>query len=154
MTPADYLREIVIPTVREFRDEPRCRRRAYLACIVTYQTKDYLKKAGEPNVAKTMRLGRNAPYDVVHAICDAAKHRDHGQHRHKIPFAAGQDYDRPPAIWGEAIWDLSRWDDPVGGREIPVGGDGLDIYECVRAVLGNYTVHFAHHLGDVDLSDC
>jgi hypothetical protein len=150
------MRDIVIPTVREFREEPRCRRRAYLACIVTYHLRDYLEKAGEPNVGATMHLlGRNTPFDVVHSICISAKHSGHDpERRHKIPFSPGQDYDRPPAKWGEAKWGLSRWGDPVGGREIPIKGDGLDIYECVRTVLGTYTFHFSHHLGPIDLSEC
>jgi hypothetical protein len=157
MTPAEYMREIVIPTVREFRDDPRSQRRAYLACIVTYHLRDYLEKAGEEegSVGKTMHLlGRDTSWDVVHSICNASKHCGHDPNRpHKISFAPGQDYDRPPAKHGEAVFGLSRWGDGVGGREIPVDGDGLDIYECVRAVLGKYTFHFEHHLGAVDLSE-
>jgi hypothetical protein len=50
--------------------------------------------------------------------------------------------------------DLSRFDDAVGGREIAVEREGLDIYECARAVLGSYTVQFRHRLGSVVLREC
>jgi hypothetical protein len=43
MTPAEYVNDIVVPTVREFRDEPRSQRRAYLACMVTFHIKDHLQ---------------------------------------------------------------------------------------------------------------
>jgi hypothetical protein len=35
MTPAEFMDEIVVPTLREFRDDRRSRRLAYLACVVT-----------------------------------------------------------------------------------------------------------------------
>jgi hypothetical protein len=38
--------------------------------------------------------------------------------RESPPFAA---VDRPGAIWGEAVWDLSRWEDSVGG--VTVAGE-------------------------------
>jgi hypothetical protein len=41
MTPADFVNDIVVPTVREFRDVRRSRRRAYLACIIVFHIKDH-----------------------------------------------------------------------------------------------------------------
>jgi hypothetical protein len=55
MTPAEYVTEIVIPTVRECRDNRRSRRYAYLACIVTFHIKDHLKKAGATLIEDKMR---------------------------------------------------------------------------------------------------
>ena len=36
MTPADFMNEIVVPTLRDLRDDRRSRRRAYLACIAVF----------------------------------------------------------------------------------------------------------------------
>jgi hypothetical protein len=117
MTPADFMNEIVIPTLREFRDERRSRRRAYLACIAVFHLKDHLKKAGETRIENAMRASCGVAFDVVRGVCNGTKHVE-TDGSHAIAFRAGADTDRPPAVWGEAVWDVSRWDDPHGGREI------------------------------------
>ena len=53
MTPADFMNEIVAPTLREFRDDRRSRRRAFLACVAVFHVKDHLKKA----VSEASRIG-------------------------------------------------------------------------------------------------
>jgi hypothetical protein len=153
MTPSQYLQEIVLPTVRDFRDERRSRRRAYLACIVTYHLKDYLVKAGWPedHVGQAMRLiGNDGPYDTVHSICNAAKHCGHDR-AHNVSFVVGTDYDRPPAIAGAMIAGLSIVGDGTGGREIPFRG-GVDIYWAVTTLLKEFQFFFPE-LAAVDLAD-
>jgi hypothetical protein len=41
----------------------------------------------------------------------ATKHITHS----RTGFHINEVTDRPPAIYDEAVWDLSRYDDPVGG---------------------------------------
>ena len=59
MTPAEFLDEIVVPTLRECRDERRSRRRAYLACIAVFHIKDHLKE-GRREGGSRLRCARSA----------------------------------------------------------------------------------------------
>jgi hypothetical protein len=65
MTPAEFMDEIMVPTLREFRDERRSRRRAYLACIAVFHLKDHLSKAGEKGIEAAMRSECGIAFDVV-----------------------------------------------------------------------------------------
>ena len=64
MTPAEYVNEIVLPTVREFGEHRRCRRRAYLACIVAFHIKDYLQRAGARQIEDAIRKVTTDDFDV------------------------------------------------------------------------------------------
>ena len=68
-------------------------------------------------------------------------------------FRAGDDKERPPAVWGEAIWDVSRWDDVHGGREVNHGSERLDVYECARAVVIAFKKLYPQQLGGCDLGE-
>jgi hypothetical protein len=138
MTPADYVNEIVVPTVREFRDEPRCRRRLYLACMVTFHIKDYLKEAGESQPEYAIRAtsdNADDDFQVVRAVCNGTKHVVLRPPR-PYPFVAGDDWDRPPLRAGEGQAGISRAGDVVGGREIAVGTGRGDLYQRVKRVVG------------------
>ncbi len=130
MTPAEYVSEIVLPTVREFRNERRSRRRAYLACIVTFHVKDHLIETGEAKAEDVMRAVEPA-FAIIRDVCNGTKHVE-AKFRPTIPFRVGADRDRPPAIWDEMEWDVSHWDDLVGGRDVMADADWLDLYESVR----------------------
>jgi hypothetical protein len=153
MTPADFMNEVVVPTLRELRDERRSRRRAYLACIAVFHLKDHLKKVGENGVEETMRASCGIAFDVVRGVCNGTKHVE-TDGSHVVAFRAGDDTDRPPAVWGEAVWDVSRWDDAVGGREVQHGAGRHDVYECAKAVAVAYQKNYHAYLGACDLSDC
>lgn len=145
--------EIVIPTLRELREDRRSRRRAYLACVAVFHVKDHLKKAGEKGVEAAMRPSCGVAFDVVRGVCNATKHvQTDGSHA--VTFRVGDDTDRPPARWGEALWGVSRWDDRVGGREVRDGPDRHDVYECAKAVIAAYQAKYPAHLGQCDLGDC
>jgi hypothetical protein len=155
-TPADYVSEIVVPTLREFRDDRRSRRRAYLAAIAVFHIKEHLRQAGERNVERTMRAaGAKSAHDfrVVRAICNGSKHVTTDA-SHLVPFSAGSDTDRPPAFFGQAVWGVSKFDDLDGGREITVGIARIDIYDACKAVLNEFVAGYPSRLGDCDISDC
>lgn len=156
MTPNAFATEIVVPTVRDFRDNRRSRRHAYLACIVTYQLKDFLEKEGVDVEGAMKTFGRSNSFEAVRAVCTAAKHKEFAGDRYpdNIPFIAGEDYDRPPAYYGEAVFGLSRYGDAHGGREIARNLGGLDLYQCVKTVLSTYKLHFEYLLDDVDFREC
>ena len=98
MTPAEFMTEIVVPTLRELRDERRSRQRAYLACIAVFHLKDHLKKAGEKGIENALRASCGVGFDVLRGICNGTKHVETDA-SHVIAFRAGTDTDRPPAVW-------------------------------------------------------
>ena len=57
MTAVEYVDEIVLPTVQDFQVNPD-RRRAYLACLVTFHIGDYLARKGrnQSDIAKRMEV--------------------------------------------------------------------------------------------------
>jgi hypothetical protein len=151
MTPGEFAAEIVVPTVREFRDNRRSRRHAYLACLTAYHLKDHLKSV-EADVESAMKVyGPSRSFEAVRSVCTATKHVEFaGSRSEHIPFRIGDDFERPPCVAGQAVPGLSRVGDPIGGRECV----GLDLYDCVKTVLMTYEFHFEVMLGSVDFRDC
>ena len=150
MTPVDYVTEIVLPTVTEFRHERRSRRRAYLACMVTFHVKDHLRIAGATRIENAVRSVEPAAFDVVRAVCNGTKHVE-ADASHPIPFRAGDDTDREPVIPLTLIFGLWRWNDQ-GGREIGTASGPIDLYKAVVATLTAFKTTFPAHLGLCDLS--
>jgi hypothetical protein len=153
MTPAEYVNDIVVPTAREFRDEPRSQRRAYLACMVIFHIKDHLQRAKARQVENAIRGATGDAFDVVRDVCNGTKH-PFIDRNDPSRFVAGADWDRPPGRAGELECGVSQIGDPVGGREIAVGTDRADLYQCVKRVIGAFKANFPAHLGGCDLSDC
>jgi hypothetical protein len=152
MTPEDYIREIVLPTVLEFMEKPRSRRHAYLTCMALFHVKDHLHEAGEVSIEDKMRAATGKAFDVVRAVCNGTKHVATDA-SHLIQFRAGDDFDRPPARSSEMEAGISRLGDPVGGREI--GHDPskrADIYQACRTTLTAFCTVFANQLGNCSLS--
>ena len=151
MTPAEYVNEIVVPTVLELRDDTRSRRRAYLACIAVFHVKDHLSKAGETGIESAMRAATGEAFDVVRGVCNGTKHvrTDRG---HVIAFTSGDDYDVPPAFADMMIVDVSYLDDTVGGREIETPSGVFDLYAVASTTLKTFVQCYPMHLGACDLS--
>jgi hypothetical protein len=152
MTPADYVREIALPTALEFKQSPHCRRLAYLTCMAVFHIKDHLKFAGAASVEKTTRATAGDSFDVVRAICNGTKHVETDP-SHPVPFRAGDDFHRPAARAGEMESGISRLA-TEGGREI--GHDPrkrFDIYEACKATVKAFCSSFPNQLGDCDLTD-
>jgi len=151
VTPADYVNEIVIPTIREFGDKRRSRRHAYLACIVTFHIKDHLKVAGESDIDVVMRSSDSKAFDLVRSVCNGTKHVS-THSTHSIAFKIGADYERPPSLAGVAMCGLSYVGDTKGGREIAQGSLRIDIYGACRETLEIFQKQFPAQLGTCNLS--
>jgi hypothetical protein len=123
MKPSDFMNEIVVPRLQDFRNDRRSRRRAYLACIAVFHVKDHLKKAEETGVETAVRKAAGFAFDVVRAVCNGSKYLKTDA-SHPIGFRAGDDWYRPPAIAGVMIVGLSVLGDSKGGREITTGERG------------------------------
>ena len=152
MSPAEYVDEIVLPTVRDFAASRRSRRLAYLSCMVVFHIKDHLGKARAHQIEMTVRTTAAEAFNVVRAVCNGTKHVTIDQ-THVVTFRAGDDRDRPPMIWGEWEWDLSRWGDELGGREVLTVNGPVDLYQAVVETLRAFTAHFPQHLGACDLGE-
>lgn len=148
MTPADYVNEIVMPTLKECRDDRTSQRRAYLACIVVHHLGDYIEVASRQTRVKIdqkLREVSGSAFDVVRGVCNAAKHAELTR-KHEIPFRPGQDWYRPPAFLGSMVLGLSYLGDIHGGREFQHENRRYDLYLCARKVLNGYLASYPEHL--------
>jgi hypothetical protein len=115
-----YLDEIVEPTIRDFEERPTSRRHAFLACVVTFHSVDYLAYDGRGRRPRKGRAGNlkrtfgkeSADFHRVDQIAHAFKHVVSGG---KAKIHAGEVISRPPGRAGVGAAGLSRVGDPDGG---------------------------------------
>jgi hypothetical protein len=117
-----YLREIVDPTIAEFENDQLSVRVALIACVMTFHAIDYLEGSRQ-NFRR-----ESGDFSLIDRIAHAAKHR---QTDGREALKAQDIVTRPPAIWGQAVFDLSRWDDAIGGVTVgfALWGEPHDIFE-------------------------
>jgi hypothetical protein len=128
MDPNTYMTMFVEPTVRDFEGNPSSPRLAFLACIVTFHSIDYITHPKSPANRRETFRAENADFAIVDRVAHAFKHVEAGNLNSATnrPLTVEDVIGRPPAFWGHAVWDLSRWDDQTGGVEIASeGGDDL-----------------------------
>ena len=120
MDAKQYADMIVDPTIAEFESDPRAVRRAYLACVVTFHMIDYITRPKEPSARREEFRRASPAFATIDRVAHALKHVSTGDPRSPTqkPLAAGQVIERPPAAWDSGAWDLSRWDDGIGGVTI------------------------------------
>lgn len=144
MTPQNYTNEIVLPTIEELGQHRWNRRKAYLACIVTFHLRDHVSKAlGEPAGAISNRMKSSRAFRIVEAMALAVKHVvPQNERPRKTGLRAGDGFVRPPAMAGVMMCGVSRLGDIHGGVEIHVrdGPDKgvYDAYELVDCLLREF----------------
>ena len=138
MTPAEYITEVVLPTVDEYLAARGDVRRAVLACIVSWHTRDYLKQAlrlGLADVDEKMDGLCKFSYDVVEGIANGSKHFRNtkgdfhytpGDEKHVPAFA----FDVPGAGWNQGRWE-------VPGLEVEHQRQRVFVDFCLCAVIGS-----------------
>lgn len=124
-----YLNEIVDPTIKELAEQRTSVRHAFLACVALFHAVDYL---AYPKRSRTLREQFNKEskaFAIVDDMAHAFKHVVAGNPAN--PDLLAKDVvTRPPAYWGLAVYDLSRWDDPHGG--VTINRDrSIDLYDTV-----------------------
>ncbi len=133
MDAKQYMDEIVDPTIADFVANPTSRRHAFLACVVTFHTVDYLIRPKSPASRRKSFADLSPEYRVVDRVTHAFKHvesRDNGDR--KVPVFRSDDViNRPSGILDEMILDLSRLDDPIGGVTI-TSDDDSDLLQTVQ----------------------
>ena len=135
MDAIEYLNTIVEPTIEELAREPADKRRAFLACVVTYHTVDYLasqEKKSKGNLANCFAK-ENPDFALVDRVAHAFKHVRSGDKDSKIkpPLEGASVISRPPARAGAMVCGLSRLGDTTGGVMV-WGENGPDLLRAVR----------------------
>jgi hypothetical protein len=148
MLPAEYMSQVVLPTVDEYLEATGDRRRAYLACIATYHVRDYLARADAVSNSKreiersTREIERKMrgvcanSFEVVEGICNGSKHS--GNDRNKFLFAPGAEQAIPVFeldVAGSGL-DVSRFDVP--GLLVEHNGHRMFVDMSVCAALAAY----------------
>lgn len=136
MTPAEYVEEIVLPTVREFAEDLNSQRRAYLACVACLRIEDHLRRAGEDDVESRIRFAAGRAFEVVRGICED-----------NTPFATARPAAHryaPPGLMDGAVAFVSSEDS--GSAKRP------DLLACLRELLTAYRTEYGSLLGRFDLT--
>jgi len=112
-----FLDEVVEPTIADFEANPTSTRHMFLACVATFHSVDYLAHPRKPQSLRQKFNEQSPDFALVDRIAHAFKHvvSGHENSPQKPPLKATEVIARPPAYWGTMVWDLSRWDDSIGG---------------------------------------
>ena len=124
-----YLNEIVDPTIEELAEHRTSVRHTFLACVAVFHTVDYLAHPKHPRVLREQFNKESKAFAIVDDVAHAFKHVVAGNPA-KPDLVSKDVITRPPAYWGSAVWDLSRWDDPHGGVTIDKDRN-IDLYDMV-----------------------
>jgi hypothetical protein len=122
--------------LEQFVEPPYSRRHAFLACVVTFHTIDYIKNPNmnKQNSCKKFREESNE-FAIVDRVANAFKHiksgHDNGQRNQ--PLHVKHVYSRPPARCGVMQCGLSRLLDTTGKVAL-WGEDNSDLLPAVKEV--------------------
>jgi hypothetical protein len=128
-----YLDEIVEPTIADFEQNPTSVRHAFLACVATFHSIDYLAYPRKPQPLRQLFRRQSTDFALVDRVAHAFKHVASGNPTGEWLVSA-EVISRPPAVWGSAVWDLSKWDDPTGG--VTLDSDrGVDLLGAIKRTV-------------------
>ena len=115
MTPEEYMRDIMQPTIKELVQNRTSKRHAFLACVVTYHMIDYL-------CGKRRKAVLRGEYRVQSAAFAAVDRIAHGRAEAQSGRA------RSPSRVGETPADLAAFAE----GEARLAGEGTDILALVN----------------------
>lgn len=142
-----YLEQIVDPTIADFEKYPHSRRHAFLACLVTFHTLDYIEY---PKKTGSRRNDFRKESIAVDRVAHAFKHVKSGndKNKHSRPLRVDHVYSRPPAKCGVMQCGASRLGDTTGGvglwRE-----DSVDLLPTVKEAVEFLRTKCRCRAGDV-----
>jgi hypothetical protein len=125
-----YLDDIVEPTIKDFEQNPTSVRHAFLACVATLHAVDYLAYPRKSAEVRKQFGRESSDFRLVDDVTQAFKHVVAGN-RQKPRLIANDVISRPPALGDQVYWDLSRWDDHVGGVTLDRDRK-IDLLEVVK----------------------
>jgi hypothetical protein len=126
-----YLNEIVEPTIKDLEADRTSVRHTFLACVATFHAVDYLAYPKRKR-SRTLReqFNRESPaFAVVDDVAHAFKHVVAGNPA-SPNLSASEVISRPPVFFDVGHWDLSSFDDPVGGVTFDKDRS-VDLYDLV-----------------------
>jgi hypothetical protein len=118
-----YLDEVVDPTIKDFEANPTSVPHAFLACLVTFHSVDYLAYPRKSRTAREV-FRKNEDFAIVDQVAHAFKHVVSDCPRHR-QMAAADVVTRPP------VPGLSRPGDAFGGITISDEAS-IDLLAVVR----------------------
>jgi hypothetical protein len=127
-----YMREIVDPTIADFRDHSASQRRAFLACAATFHCIDYIALIDKSQNLRQRFRKESSDFATVDRVAHAFKHVESGSPKsyENQPLRIASVFARPPALAGIMQCGLSRFGDLQGGVEI-WNEDGTNLLRAV-----------------------
>jgi hypothetical protein len=112
--PIPRLRVRLFPccAVQRSRGEPNIGSPHPLACGVAFHAIDYLAHPSSPGSIRNKFRLETREFAIVDLVAHAFKHVTTSG---LDPSHAPEAISRPGAAFDQAVFDLSRWDDPIGG---------------------------------------
>jgi hypothetical protein len=131
-----YLDEIVEPTIKDFEANPASRRHAFLACVATFHSVDYLAHPRKSQPLRQKFNEQSPAFALVDRVANAFKHvvSGHEASPEKPPLKAKDAIGRPAGYWGTAVWGLSGWGDSRGGVTLE-NDRGVDLLDTVKRAV-------------------
>jgi hypothetical protein len=127
-----YMAEMVEPTIKEFAANRTSRRHAFLACVVTFHSIDYLTCPKKPANRRQSFRKRSREFAMVDRIAHAIKHVETGDNRNVDfqPLRVEDVIEPSPAGWTGLGLDLSNWG---GAKGVTLKNEGAyDLLEIVK----------------------
>jgi hypothetical protein len=111
-------------------------RHAFLACVTTFHSVDYLAHPRKPASLRKKILDQSPEFALVDRVAHAFKHVISGNAAspRKQPLKSADVIARPPATPGALIPGLSRAGDAVGGVTVDTQND-VDLLETVQRAV-------------------
>jgi hypothetical protein len=126
------LEQIVVPTIADFEKCPSSLRHAFLACLVTFHTVDYIAHPKKAASCRNVFRKESEAFADVDRVAHAFKHV---KLRNKNdPLSVEHVYSRPPALAGVAQCGISLCGDVSGGVAL-LGEDNADLLAIVKEAV-------------------
>ena len=103
---AQYLDEIVEPTIKDLEANPTSRRHAFLACVAACHGVDYLAYPDDPRTLRQQFTHQCVDFKIIDDVGHAFKHVVVGK-RDEPRLKSSEVISRPAAYWDQAVWDLT-----------------------------------------------
>jgi hypothetical protein len=130
-----YIEEFVEPTIEDFQKNPTSVRHAFLAAVAVFHAIDYLAFPKKRSADLRQRFRKqSSEFAMVDDVAHAFKHVVVGD-RTKPHLRAREVVARPPAYFDvSGAWDVSRFDDAVGGVML-INNRNVDLLGVLRGAV-------------------
>ncbi|MGB8442781.1 MAG: hypothetical protein WCE26_25540 [Candidatus Acidiferrales bacterium] len=130
-----YIEDFVEPTIADFQRNPTSVRHAFLAAVAVFHAIDYLAyPMNRPADLRQKFRRESADFTMVDDVAHAFKHVSVGN-RAKPHLKAQEVVARPPAYFDvSGAFDVSRFDDPVGGVML-INNRQVDLLSVLRSAV-------------------